>query len=189
MTTTTTLVPGYIAGTWKLDPVHSDLSFTVRHLMVSKVRGHFRTFDAQIVTAENPLDSTVSATVELPSVDTDSPDRDAHIRSADFFNVETYPTMTYRSTGIRDAGDGFVVDGELTLHGVTRVVPLRLEINGFQPQTPFGDTRAGFSATAEIDRRDFGIDFNMALDTGGVVVGERLQVSIEIEAILVPPAA
>jgi len=189
MATTATLVPGYIAGTWKLDPVHSDLSFSVRHLMVSKVRGHFQAFDAQIVTGEDPLESTVTATVDLASIDTDNPDRDAHIRSADFFEVETYPTMTYRSTGIREDGDAFVVDGELTLHGVTRAVPLRLEINGFQANTPFGDTRAGFSATTEIDRRDFGIEFNMPLDGGGVVVGERLQVSIEIEAILAPPAA
>ena len=117
---TTTVVPGYITGNWKVDPVHSDVSFSVRHLMVSKVRGHFRTFDAEIVTAENPLESKVTATVDLSSIDTDNPDRDAHIRSADFFEVETYPTLTYRSTGIREDGDGYIVDGELTLHGVTR---------------------------------------------------------------------
>jgi polyisoprenoid-binding protein YceI len=187
---TTTVLPGYLAGTWKVDPVHSDVSFAVRHLMVSKVRGHFRKFDAQIVTAENPLDSSVTATVELASIDTDNPDRDAHIRSADFFEVEKFPTMTYRSTGIREDGDAFVVDGELSLHGVTRAVPLRLEINGFQANTPFGDTRAGFSATTEIDRRDFGIEFNMPLEGGGVVLGERIQVAIEIEGILAtPPAA
>ena len=186
---TTTVVPGYITGNWKVDPVHSDVSFSVRHLMVSKVRGHFRTFDAEIVTAENPLESKVTATVDLSSIDTDNPDRDAHIRSADFFEVETYPTLTYRSTGIREDGDGYIVDGELTLHGVTRPVPLHLEINGFQAKTPFGDTRAGFSATTEIDRGDFGIVFNMPLESGGVVVGERLQISIEIEAILTPPAA
>jgi polyisoprenoid-binding protein YceI len=186
---TATVIPGYIAGTWKLDPVHSNVSFSVRHLMVSKVRGHFRTLDAEIVTGEDPLQSTVTASVDLTSIDTDNPDRDAHIRSADFFEVETYPTMTYRSTSVRQDGDSFVVDGELTLHGVTREVPLHLEINGFQAKTPFGDTRAGFSATAEIDRRDFGIVFNMPLEGGGVVVGERLQISIEIEAILTPPAA
>ena len=188
MAAAATLVPGYIAGTWKLDPVHSDVSFTVRHLMVSKVRGRFRSFDAQVVTAENPLQSSVTATIDLTSIDTDNPDRDAHIRSADFFEVETYQTMTYKSTGVREDGDGFVVDGDLTLHGVTRPVPLHLEINGFQAKTPFGDTRAGFSATTEIGRGDFGIEFNMPLDGGGVVVGERIQVSIEIEAILVPPA-
>jgi len=186
--TTSTGLPGYLAGTWKLDPVHSDLSFSVRHLMVSKVRGHFGSFDVQIVTGEDPLDSSVTATVDVDSFDTGSADRDAHIRSADFLEVDRYPTMTYRSTAVRPDGDGFVVDGDLTLHGVTRPVPLRLEVNGFQAATPFGDTRAGFSATAEVDRRDFGIEYNMPLDGGGVVIGDRLQVSIEIEAILAPPA-
>ena len=184
-----TTVPGYIAGTWTLDKVHSATAFTVRHLMVSKVRGRFTSFDAEIVTAENPLESRFTATVDLSSIDTDDPDRDTHIRSADFFEVEKYPTMTYQATGIREAGDHFVVDGELTLHGVTRSVALDLEVNGFQAQTPFGDTRVGFSATTEIDRRDFDIVFNMPLDGGGVVVGDRIQVFIEVEAILQKPAA
>jgi polyisoprenoid-binding protein YceI len=176
-------IPGYLAGTWKLDPVHSDLSFSVRHLMVSKVRGHFRNFDAEIVTGEDPLGSSVVASVDLSSIDTDNADRDAHIRSTDFFDVERFPTMTYRSSGVRSDGDGLVLDGELTLHGVTRSVPLQLEVNGFVA-SPFGDTRAGFSARTEISRRDFGIDLDMPLEGGGVVVGDRIQVSIEIEAIL-----
>ena len=188
-TTPTAVVPGYIAGTWRLDPIHSDVSFTVRHLMVSKVRGHFRTFDVQIVTGENPLDSSVNATIDVASFDTDNADRDADIRGADFAEVEKFPTMTYHSTGITADGDGFLVDGELTLHGVTRQVPLHLEVNGFQAKTPFGDTRAGFSATTEIDRRDFDIKFNMPLEGGGVVVGDTLQVSIEIEAILASPTS
>jgi polyisoprenoid-binding protein YceI len=187
--TATTAVPGYIAGTWTLDKIHSAVAFTVRHLMVSKVRGRFTGFDAEIVTAENPLESRFTATVDLTSIDTDNPDRDTHIRSADFFEVEKYPTMTFQSTGIREAGDHFVVDGDLTLHGVTRPVALDLEVNGFQAQTPFGDTRTGFSATTEIDRRDFGIVFNMPLDGGGVVVGDRIQVFVEVEAILQKPAA
>jgi polyisoprenoid-binding protein YceI len=189
MATTTTVLPGYIAGTWTLDKIHSTVSFTVRHLMVSKVRGRFTSFDAELVTAENPLDSRVSATIDLTSIDTDNPDRDAHIRSADFFHVEKYQTMTFESTGIRESGDHFVLDGELTLHGVTRPVALDVEVNGFQAKTPFGDTRAGFSATTEIDRRDFDISFNMPLDGGGVVVGDRVQVAVEIEAILQPTAA
>jgi polyisoprenoid-binding protein YceI len=152
--------------------------------MVSKVRGHFAGFDAELVTAPDPLDSTISATVDLSSIDTGNADRDAHIRSADFFNVDEHPTLTYRSTGIRRDGDGFVVDGELTLHGVTRSVPLALEVNGFQHASPFGDVRAGFSATAEINRKDFGIEFNMPLEGGGVVVGEKVQIALEIEAIL-----
>ena len=186
---TTTALPGYIAGTWTLDKIHSTVSFTARHLMVSKVRGRFVDFDAEIVTAQNPLESWFTATVDLASIDTDNPDRDAHIRSTDFFEVEKYPTMTYKSTEIRPVGDHFVVDGELTLHGVTRPVALNLEVNGFQAQTPFGDTRAGFSASTEVDRRDFGIVFNMPLDGGGVVVGDKIQVEVEVEAILEKPAA
>ena len=177
-------LPGYVAGRWALDPSHSSVDFSVRHLMVSKVRGHFAGFDAELVTAPDPLDSTISATVDLSSIDTGNADRDAHIRSADFFDVDQHPTLTYRSTSIRRDGDGFVVDGELTLHGVTRSVPLALEVNGFQHASPFGDVRAGFSATAEINRKDFGIEFNMPLEGGGVVVGEKVQIALEIEAIL-----
>ena len=184
-----TQIPGYIAGTWTIDPVHSNVAFTVRHLMVSKVRGRFGTFGGTIVTAEDLLASSLEATVDLSSVDTDQPDRDAHVRSADFLDVERYPTLTYRSTGLRPAGDGFVVDGDLTLHGVTRSVPLQLEVNGFQATTPFGDSRAGFSATTEINRSDFGIDLNMPLDGGGVVVGDKIQIVLEVEAILATPAA
>ena len=182
--TTVEGLPGYVAGRWALDPTHSSVDFSVRHLMVSKVRGHFAGFDAELVTAPDPLDSTISATVDLSSIDTGNADRDAHIRSADFFNVDQHPTLTYRSTAIRRDGDGFVVDGELTLHGVTRSVPLALEVNGFQHASPFGDVRAGFSATAEINRKDFGIEFNMPLEGGGVVVGDKVQIALEIEAIL-----
>jgi len=182
-TTTTTGIPGYIAGTWTLDPVHTDISFTVRHLMVSKVRGRFTRFEGQIVTADDPLQSSVTASIELDSIDTAEPNRDAHIRSADFFETTTYPTMTYRSTGIRPAGDAWVVEGQLSLHGVTRSVPLRLELNGFLADSPMG-TRAGFTATGEISRKDFGIEFNMPLEGGGVVIGDKISIAIEAEAIL-----
>jgi len=188
-TLVTNEIPGYVAGTWAIDPTHSEVGFSVRHLMVSKVRGHFAEFEGEIVTAEDPLQSSVSASVALVSVVTGSEDRDAHLRGADFFETEHHPTMTYRSTGVRRHGTDFVVDGELTLHGVTRSVPLTLELNGFQPQTPFGDSRVGLSARGEIDRRDFGITFNMAIDGGGVVVGDRVQIQLEIEAILQSPAA
>ena len=113
-----------MAGTWTIDPVHSEVGFSVRHMMVSKVRGRFTTFSGQIVTGENPLDSSVTAEIDLASIVTGSEQRDAHIRSADFFDVETYPTMTYRSTGVREDGDDYVLDGELTLKGVTKNVPL-----------------------------------------------------------------
>ncbi len=177
-------ITGYIPGTWAIDPTHSEVGFSVRHLMVSKVKGKFTEFSGTFVTGENPLDSSVDATVVLSSVDTGNADRDAHLRSADFFEVEQHTTLTYRSTGVRFDGDEFVVDGELTLRGVTREVPLKLEIHGFQPTTPFGDTRAGFTATAEIDRRDFGVSFNMALEGGGVGLGNKVQITLEVEAIL-----
>src|SRR5579864_6290810 len=182
-TSTLTGIPGYVAGTWSIDPVHSEVGFTVRHMMVSKVRGKFRNFSGEIVTGETPLDSRVTAEIDLSSIDTGNEQRDAHIRSADFFEVETYPTMTYRSTGVRPHRDGFILDGKLTLKGVTKDVPLTLELNGFGPD-PYGGTRAGFTATAEISRSDFGITYNAAIEGGGVVVGDKVTIQLEIEAVL-----
>jgi polyisoprenoid-binding protein YceI len=181
--TPATTIPGYLTGTWTIDPVHSEVSFLVRHMMVSKVRGTFRTFSGTLVTAADPTQSSVTAEIALDSIDTGNEQRDNHVRSADFFDVAQFPTMTYRSTGIRAAGDGFVVDGDLTLKGVTRQVPLSLELNGFTPD-PYGGTRAGFSATAQINRRDFGVDISMPMDGGGVVVGDKVSIVLEIEAVL-----
>ena len=181
--TTATNIPGYIAGTWNIDPVHSEVGFSVRHMMVSKVRGRFSTFSGQLVTAEDPATSSVTAEIDLASINTGQEQRDAHIRSADFFEVEKYPTMTYRSTGVRSDGGDWLVDGELTLKGVTKRVPLTLELNGFGPD-PYGGTRAGFTATAEINRRDFGVNFNAALETGGAVVADKVTIHLEIEAVL-----
>ena len=180
---TLTQIPGYVAGTWSIDTVHSDVSFTVRHMMVSKVRGRFSRFEGKIQTAENFVDSAVEADIDLTSIDTTNEQRDAHIRSADFFEVEKYPAMTYRSRSIRPAGDGFVVEGDLSLHGVTRPVELALELNGFT-KDPYGGTRAGFTATTEINRRDFGVDINMPMDGGGAVVGDKIQIALEVEAVL-----
>jgi polyisoprenoid-binding protein YceI len=176
-------VPAHLAGTWHIDPVHSEVSFTVRHLMVSKVRGRFGDFAGTIVLAENPLQSQVEATVTLASIDTGNSTRDDHVRSADFFDVERYPDLTFRSTGVHADGDDYLVDGELSLHGVTKPVSLHVEVNGFQEATPFGDTRAGFSATAEINRDDFGITFNTPLEGGGVGLGKKIQIALEIQAI------
>jgi polyisoprenoid-binding protein YceI len=182
---TLTSVPGYVAGTWSIDPVHSEVGFAARHMMVSKVRGRFRTFSGQIVTGADPRESSVTAEIDLSSIDTGHEQRDAHIKSADFFEVETHPTMTYRSTGIRPHGDGFIVDGKLTLKGVTKEVPLTLELNGFGPD-PYGGTRAGFTATAEINRRDFGVNFNAVLESGLAVVSDKITIHLEIEAVLQP---
>src|SRR6266567_2664949 len=172
-TGTLTGIPGYVAGTWSIDPVHTEVGFAVRHMMVSKVRGRFRTFSGEIVTGENPLDSAVTAEIDLSSIDTGSEQRDNHIRSADFFEVETYPTMTYRSTGVRRDGGRLILDGKLTLKDVTKDVPLTLEVNGFGPD-PFGGTRAGFTATGEINRRDFGVNFNAVMETGGAMVSDKV---------------
>jgi polyisoprenoid-binding protein YceI len=180
---TLTGIPGYVAGTWSIDPVHSEVGFTARHMMVSKVRGKFRTFSGEIVTGVDPLGSSVSAEIDLSSIDTGNEQRDGHIRSADFFEVETYPTMTYRSTGVRQDGDVYILDGKLTLKGVTRDVELALEINGFGPDA-FGGTRAGFSAIGEINRRDFGVNFGAVMETGGAVVSDKITMQLEIEAVL-----
>ncbi len=181
-TTTGFELPGYVAGRWSIDPVHSEVGFSVRHMMVSKVRGKFTRYQVELVTADNPLDSSVTATIELDSIDTGAPDRDNHLRSADFFEVEKYPTMTFKSRGVRQSGDRFILDGDLTLKGLTRPVTLDLELGGFGPD-PYGGTRAGFSATGQIKRSDFGVDFNAALETGGLVVGDKVDLSLEIELV------
>jgi polyisoprenoid-binding protein YceI len=185
MTETAVEIPGYVAGTWTIDPVHSEVSFTVRHMMVSKVRGRFDKFDGTIVTAGHPLQSSVTAEVDLASVNTGNDTRDNHIRSEDFFHVDKHPTMTFRSTGIRPAGDGYLLDGELALHGVTRPVTFRLEVNGFGPD-PYGGTRAGFSATAEIDRNEWNVSYNGPIPgaSAGMILSDKVTLNLEIEAVL-----
>ena len=176
----TVAIPGYRAGTWKADPIRSEISFSVRMLMISKVRGQFSSYDVTILTSEDPLGSSVAATINLASINTGNKRRDNDLRSAAFFEVETYPTMTYRSTGIRQAAAGWIIDGELTLHGVTRRVPLTVEANGFSPD-PNGGQRASFSATAQINRGDFGID---RWTGGGAIIGDMVSISLKIEAVL-----
>ena len=178
----TVAIPG-LAGTWKADPVHSEVAFSVRHLMVSNTRGRFTSYDVTIVTSEDPRGLSVTATIDLASIDTGNEPRDNHLRSADYLDVEKHPTMSYRSAGIRRTDGGWVIDGELTLHGVTRQVPLAVEVNGFGPDQR-GGQRAGFSATAQISRRDFGIDLTVPMDGGGVAVGDKVSISLEIEAVL-----
>jgi polyisoprenoid-binding protein YceI len=180
--TTETAIPGYVAGTWTIDPVHSEIGFSVRHMMVSKVRGKFTNFSGEIVTADDPFKSSATAVIDLKSISTGNDQRDEHIRSADFFEVETYPTMTYRSTGAHFEDGNYVLDGELTLKGVTRNLPLVLELNGFGPD-PYGGTRAGFSASGELNRGDFNVSFNAPLQNGGVVVGDKITLHLEIEAV------
>ena len=176
-------IPSYIAGTWDIDPVHSDVSFSVRHMMVSKVRGRFGTFSGEITTGQDITGSTVTATIDATSIDTNNEQRDNHIRSADFFDVTTHPTWTFTSSAVRvDDGDLFL-DGELTIKGVTRPVSMSLEVNGFGPDA-YGGTRAGFSAATTINRNDFGVDISMPLDGGGVVVGDKVTITLDIQGVL-----
>ena len=181
-TATSTSIPGGLAGTWDIDPVHSDVSFAVRHMMVSKVRGRFATFSGEIAIGEDVTGSSVAASIDAASVDTGNALRDKDLRSVHFFDVENHPLWTFHSTGVRAEGDGLVLDGDLTIKGVTRAVPLAVEMNGVGPDGS-GGTRAGFSATTTIDRNDFGVTVKLPLDGGGVVVGDHVQVSIEIEAV------
>ena len=185
MTSTTAVqIPGYVVGTWDIDASHSTVGFSVRHMMVSKVRGYFREFTGEIVTAEDPTQSVVTANIDLGSIDTRQEQRDAHIRSADFFDVENHPHMTFRSTGVRlEDNRDWLVQGELTIKGRTKPVTLALELNGFGPDA-YGGTRAGFSAKTEISRAEFGVDISMPMDGGGVVVGDKISVELEIEAVL-----
>jgi polyisoprenoid-binding protein YceI len=185
MTETAVTLPGYVTGTWTVDPVHSEVSFVVRHMMVSKVRGRFDKFEGTITTAPDPLQSSVTATVDLSSVNTGNDTRDNHIRSEDFFHTEKHPTMTFRSTGIRADGDDFLLDGDLTLRGVTRPVTFKLEVNGFGPD-PYGGTRAGFSATTEINRNEWNVSYNGPIPGAGtaMVLSDKATINLEIEAVL-----
>ena len=183
MTAETVEIPGYIAGTWDIDPVHSHVGFAARHLMVSKVRGNFGKFEGQIVTAEDPLQSSATATIDTASFDTGNEQRNGDVKSENFLDVANHPTMTYRSTRIRQDGGKLYADGDLTIKGVTQPVELVVEVNGFGPD-PYGGTRLGLSATGEINRNDYGISFNVALPTGGVMISEKIQLEIEVEATL-----
>jgi len=187
MSTTAAVPPGYVAGTWNVDLAHSDVSVIARHFMVSKVRGHFNDFAATIVTAENPLESSVTATIQAATIDTRNETRDNHMRSPDFLDVENYPEITFQSTGLRTSGDDFELDGNLTIHGVTHPVTLQLELSGIGPD-PFGGTRIGLSAQGTILRSDFDMKYHPVMETGGAVVSDKLEVRLEIEAALEKPA-
>lgn len=180
-------VPGYIVGTWKIDPTHSYVGFTVKHMMVSKVRGKFASFEGSITTAAQPLESVVTATIDADSVDTGNETRDEHVRSEDFLWAAKYPTLNFTSTGLRNDGEQFYIDGDLTIRGVTRRVTLSVEVPQFVALDE-GSFKAGFSATTEINRSEFGVTFNGVIPGTGVTVGERVQISLDIEAELVPNA-
>ncbi|MEU2034093.1 YceI family protein [Nocardia amamiensis] len=166
-------------GTWAIDPVHSTLGFSVRHLMVSKVRGRFTDFSGKLVIAEDGS-ASAEAEIRVDSVTTDNAQRDAHLRTADFFQAEQFPVATFKSTGFRVDGDDFVVDGDFTIRGVTKPVSLAVEFLGVNPGMGQGPV-AGFEATTVINRRDFGITIDMPLPDGGAVIGDKITLTLAIE--------
>ena len=176
-------IPGYRPGTWVLDPSHSEVTFSVRHMMISKVRGSFGIKNATLTAPENPLDATVEASVDVASVDTKDEGRDNHLRSADFFDVENFPTMEFVSTGARVEDGDFFVDGDLTIRGVTKPVSFEFDFGGFGTD-PWGNYKAGASATTVINREDFGLTWNAALETGGVLVGKDITINLDLQGTL-----
>lgn len=174
--TTTVDVPGYKSGTWVLDPSHSEVTFSLRHMMISKVRGEFGLKSATITAPANPLEATVTASVDAASISTNDENRDNHLRSADFFDVETYPTMTFKATQITDDE----ITGDLTIKDVTKPVTFSYDFNGVATD-PWGATRAGFEASGEINRNDFGMTFNAPLDGGGVLISEKIKINLDLE--------
>jgi polyisoprenoid-binding protein YceI len=167
-------------GTWTIDPMHSSVGFTVKHLMISKVRGSFQTFTGTVVVPENRLDTAVDVSIDPASVATGDANRDGHLRTGDFFDAETFPTWTFRSTGIRADGDDYKLAGELTMRGVTNSVELAVEFEGVT-KDPYGNTKAGFSAEGEVNRKDWGMEYNAALETGGVLIGEKVKLTLDIQ--------
>lgn len=175
--------PVPVTGTWKIDPGHAEVAFIGRHFMLTKVRGRLTDIDGTIEIAADPADSTVVVTIGMASVTSGSDDRDAHLRSPDFFDVERFPTATFRSRRVHWAGTHATVGGELTIVGVTRPVELDVELLGATID-PWGGGRAVFSAFTEIDREDWGLTWNVALEAGGMLVSKRIRIEIEIEAVL-----
>jgi polyisoprenoid-binding protein YceI len=173
---------GLVAGTWVIDPSHSEIGFTVRHLM-SKVRGKFEEFEGQIVVAEEPLESVATATIKLASINTGTQQRDDHLRSSDFFGADETPLMTFASTGLKLDGDDIKAVGDLTIRGVT--VPVELDVEYLGTGTdPWGGTRAGFEASTVISRKEWGIDFNIPLEGGKVLIGDKIAVQLNLEVVL-----
>ena len=173
-------------GTWTIDPGHAEVAFVGRHLMFTKVRGRFTGVRGTVVSADDPTRSSVEVTIEMASVASGSKDRDEHLRSPDLFDVERYPTATFRSTEVRWTGGPHAeVEGDLTIHGVTRPVVLDVEFSGALTD-PWGGERAVFTASTEIDREDWELTWNMALETGGILVSKRIRIEIDVETVRVP---
>jgi polyisoprenoid-binding protein YceI len=178
MSSITDLTP----GTWNVDASHSRVGFVARHLMVSKVRGNFGTFDGTLTIAEDPLASKVEASAETASITTGDETRDGHVKSADFFDVEKFPNLSLVSTGIDKKGDDYVLHTEVTIKDITKPVDFDLEFDGVNGD-PWGGTRAGFTAEADVNRKDWGLTWNVALESGGVLLSDKIKLQLEIEAV------
>lgn len=183
-TTATLTSPSDVTGTYAIDPSHSRIGFVARHAMVTKVRGSFNEFDGTgHFDATDPTRSHLELTIQTTSIDTRNPDRDAHLRSNDFFAMETYPTITFTSTAVEGIDDAtFRVTGDLTIKGITKPVVIDFDYAGTATD-PYGSQRIGLEGRATVNRRDFGIEFNVALDAGGVLVGEKIALEFEVSAV------
>lgn len=170
-------------GTWNIDPTHTSIEFVARHLMVTKVRGRFPEFSGKFVVADNPLDSELEVVVDLGSVDTGNEDRNNHLRSADFFEIDKHPNMTFRSVSFEQAGSVWRVNGELMIREESKPLSLDFEFLGVMVD-PYGNAKGAFSAEAEIDRSDWGIDWNVPLEAGGVLVSKKIKLEIDGQAAL-----
>jgi len=176
-------LPGVVAGTWVIDPAHSTVGFAVRHLM-SRVRGRFTEFSGEIVIGATTEESAVTATIELSSVDTGNNMRDNHLRTKDFFDIEQTPKMTFASTGVRAAGETWVLTGDLTIRDMTKAVEIELEFLGVDPTGLQGEQRVGFDGRTSIMRSDFGVSFGIAAEGTKIIMGDKVEIHLEIEAAL-----
>lgn len=168
------------AGTWNIEPSHSNVGFAVRHIGLSKVRGRFNTFSGTVEVAEDLAASMINVSIDLGSIDTNNEQRDGHLRSSDFFDLETHPLMTFRSTNIEGGASEGRLTGDLTLNGITRAVTFKVELHGVG-EDAYATTRAGFTATSELNRSDFGIDFNVPLSAGSLLIADKVSIELDIQ--------
>ena len=182
--------PEIPAGTWDIDPAHTTVGFTVRHMMVSKVRGRFGSVSGVVTTTPELSGSHVEASVDMTSVDTGDANRDQHLRTSDFFDIEQFPSMDFTSSALKvlsGSGSDYELTGDLTIRGVTKPVTLNLDFGGVG-QDPWGGTRIGLEAKGTINRKDFGLEYNSALEAGGVLIGDKVSIELDVEAVLQAPA-
>ncbi|MFZ0733975.1 MAG: YceI family protein [Candidatus Sulfotelmatobacter sp.] len=181
----TTTAPAALTTTWNIDPVHSNAQFKVKHMMISNVKGEFTAVTGSLkFDTENTANAYVEASIDATTINTRDPQRDAHLKSADFFDAEKFPTLTFKSTRVAKKGDGeLAVTGDLMIHGVTRSVVFDVEGPSAPMKDPWGNTRIGLSATTRINRKDFGLTWNSTLETGGILVGDEVTITLDVQFI------